>query len=403
MDWKSVAATYGFLHFIHDVLGTEPDKAEKTARQVAATSQEDEIMFQAPVQREMTFYVKGEQWRKDRVNPDNPSSPYHKFIGNRHAIKRLGRADFKALGNYNHDASDTNFALLGPASTGKTYLAKLRAKVLELPFVEVHPRSIETPNDLLVDIGRTLKDTKRTVDGQEYDLRLIPKDEGYIVLPPCIVFIDEVHSLRNSIVQALLLATEPKGRVFETEKGWKVNCANVCWMIATTDRGKLFDAFDTRFNKIYLDPYSQEEQAEVVALNYPDLPKEACKLVAHYGGSILREVLMFGQDVLDEAHMNGGTWQDICAKVAEEHGIDEFGMTERRVAILKALAGGPVAKNRMPFHVNVKAEELERFIMPALLTPTPDRPACVGVTSKGYELTAHGKEELRKREIPQAA
>ena len=31
------------------------------------------------------------------------------------------------------------------------------------------------------------------------------------------------------------------------------------------------------------------------------------------------------------------------------------------------------------------------------------RPACVGVTSKGYELTEHGKEELRKREIPMAA
>ena len=162
---------------------------------------------------------------------------------------------------------------------------------------------------------------------------------------------------------------------------------------------KLFDAFDTRFNKINLEPYSKDEIAQVVKLNYPTLPRKACKLVSHYGGPILREVLMFAQDVIDEHGMNGGTWEDICATVANEHGIDKYGMTDRRLAILKALAKGPVAKNRMPYHVNVKEEELERFIMPPLLTSSSDRPACVSVTSKGYELTSAGYNELTKRGI----
>ena len=45
-------------------------------------------------------------------------------------------------------------------------------------------------------------------------------------------------------------------------------------------------------------------------------------------------------------------------------------------------------------------EELEKFVMPALLVATTDDPAMVVVTNKGYAITRRGLEELDRRGIP---
>ena len=45
-------------------------------------------------------------------------------------------------------------------------------------------------------------------------------------------------------------------------------------------------------------------------------------------------------------------------------------------------------------------EELEKFVMPALLVATADDAAMVAVTNKGYAITHRGLEELDKRGIP---
>jgi hypothetical protein len=45
-------------------------------------------------------------------------------------------------------------------------------------------------------------------------------------------------------------------------------------------------------------------------------------------------------------------------------------------------------------------EELEKFVMPALLVATTEEPAMVAVTNKGYAITWRGIAELARRGIP---
>jgi Holliday junction resolvasome RuvABC ATP-dependent DNA helicase subunit len=74
-------------------------------------------------------------------------------------------------------------------------------------------------------------------------------------------------------------------------------------------------------------------------------------------------------------------------------------MHEVYLKVLKALKGGPVSRKRMATVVGRKDEEVERYIMPFLLTETDDQPALVLVSRRGYQLTAAGEAELRKREL----
>lgn len=325
------------------------------------------------------------------LHPNNACSPYYGFIGNRKAINKLIRIDFDALGKYNHTCHDLSVAFVGLAGCGKTDLAHRHAKANKLPLVEISPKSVKTVHDIFEEIAKVC---------EKHDLRLT--ESGSInnyVLPPINVFIDEVHALPQSVVQGLLKATEHDDAMMVTEKGFTVDCRFVHWMIATTDRGKLFDAFDTRFVKIVMNLYSKNEIAQIVKVNYPKWDLTTCQLVAHYCSRVPREALAFAREMELEFKMKPDSWENITAKIAEDNEIDEFGMTKQRLKILKSLNQGPVAEKRLPGIAGVKAEELEKFILPWLMEQTDDQESFVSVTSRGYCLTDVGRNELEKRNI----
>jgi SpoVK/Ycf46/Vps4 family AAA+-type ATPase len=344
-------------------------------------------------QKVLMFDVEDLETRRWFVSPSNPDFKLNHFIGNNEAVRRLSRAVFSALGKPDRCCADYSFALCGPASTGKTYLAKLFSDVLGLPFVSIEPQSIKRVHDIFEEIE------KKCV---EFDSRisLVEYEGGVYTLPPMIVFIDEVHNLKKSVVQGLLKATEPNDRVMVTEEGVEVHTNKVCWMIATTDRGDLFDAFDTRFQKVNLRLYSKEEMAQIIKMNNPDWSMDICLLVAKYNTSVPREALAFARDMRVEHEMNDSSWEKVGAIVAKDHGIDEYGMTLARVEILKAIGQSPVSSAQLPFVVHVKEEELRKFIMPPLMCRTPDQEPMVTVSSRGYTITKAGLNELDKRKIP---
>lgn len=334
-----------------------------------------------------------EEQRRWMVSRDNPASPFSRFIGNEEAVKKLQVVAYDALGREDHLCRELAFAFFGPSSSGKTTLAKLFAKVVDLPFVEISPKSVQSLDDIFKEIARVL-----AVEG-------VPLVEvvrrNYYVMPPAIVFIDEVHALSDSIVQGLLKATEFDDAKLVTESGKTINCYNVCWMIATTDEGQLFDAFRTRFSPVELRYLTKAEVAKIIKLAHPDLSDEVCQLVAHYNSRIVRKALEFARYMKLLKNMEPGrTWAEVASDVARSEGIDEHGMSKVHLHILKHLGQkGPVAKNRMVHVVGKKKEEVERYIMPWLLTETPDQPAFVTVTSKGYAITDAGLAELDKRGI----
>jgi Holliday junction resolvasome RuvABC ATP-dependent DNA helicase subunit len=368
-----------------------------------------EVITMHKEQYQRTFGLMSESDRRLAVDRTNPACPLSEFIGNEDAVARLSRAAYIALGNETHQVK-RSFAFLGMASCGKTLLARLFGRTINLPFIEISPKAVRNINDVVTKINEVLSVSytwtgERNASGKRvgYDLSLeaVRDEDGNetnrLVIPPCIVFFDEVHALSDAIVQGLLKATEPNDAMLQTDK-WNIDCSNVCFMIATTDRGRLFDAFDTRFTKIFLNPYNAKEMAKIVSYEHPLHPR-VCALIAKYGGRIPREVLQFANDVVDEHAMNNGKWDEIVRKVAKEWGKDELGMSSQHLKILVALSNGPISKGRLSDIIGCKEEELENFIMPELLICTDDQPALVSVNSKGFSISEAGLEQLAVRGI----
>lgn len=332
-----------------------------------------------------------EEQRREAVSRTNPASPFSKFIGNDKAVRKLQTAAYKALGQFNHMMRDLAFAIFGPSSAGKTTIARLYAEVVELPFVEISPKAIKTVDDLFKEISRVLEEAGLPL------LEVIRR--GHYILPPVVILIDEVHALSDGVVQGLLKATEYNDAMMATESGKTVNTHNVTWMIATTDEGKLFDAFRTRFSPVNLKYLGKADVAKIVKLANPDLSDDVCNLVAHYNSRIPRKALEFARYMRLVKDMSGGTWEEVAEQVAEDEEIDKHGMHAVHLKILRALGQGPIARNRIALVAGRKDEEVEKFILPWLLTETDDQPALVTVSSKGYTITEAGLNELERREI----
>lgn len=329
------------------------------------------------------------------VNPENEECPFHGFVGNEAAIRRLGRSAFIALGRNNHCSNDS-FAFCGPPSTGKTTLVRTYADLLGLPFVEVEPQSIRKVHDLFLLIKKVCSE----FDDAD-DLSLVEVQKNKYILPPIVVFIDEVHNLKQNVVQGLLKATEPNDRQMVTEEGVSVDTSLVCWCIATTDRGDLFDAFDTRFQKINLNLYTKKEMAQIIRIKNSDWPIEICELVAHYNPFVPREALTFANDMRAEHEMNpDDSWDVIARRIAEDHGIDEYGMTLQRLKVLEVLGQGPISASQLPHLIFVKEDELRKFVLPPLQAITTEQPVpLITVSSRGFTITQAGLKELDRRGI----
>jgi Holliday junction resolvasome RuvABC ATP-dependent DNA helicase subunit len=349
------------------------------------------------MQNQLAFKVFDGDTLRQFVNPKNPDCPYNRYIGNAKAVKRLSRAAFAALSRPSHLCNDQYFALIGPPSTGKTTLVKIHAKVLGLPFVEIQPQAIKRVHNIFEEIQKVCE---VHANGQ-IKLREAGRANKF-VLPPMIVFIDEVHALSDRVVQGLLKATEHNDCKLITEAGYEIDTKNVCWIIATTDRGLLFDAFDTRFEKIILNLYSKKEIEEIVRKNFPQLDQESCKLIAKYNNNIPREALSFARETILTKDMDECSWAEAIKTVAEERDIDEFGMTNQRVKILNSLGQRPIPANQLARIACCKDEELRKFIMVPLVCTTPDQPEPLVViaSGRGYCITKAGLKELEKRGLP---
>lgn len=349
-------------------------------------------------QRERVFFgpkdplalpAPSDDWKKGRVSE---AGPFGRFVGNEKAVRKMKVAAYSALGRYNHQARELAFAIFGPASAGKTTLARLFAETLELPFVEVSPKSVKTLDDLLRATNKVLTEAGMPL------VEVLRRN--HFILPPVVIFIDEVHGLTDGLTNGLLKATEYNDAMMMTESGKTVNTWNATWIIATTDEGKLFDAFRTRFSPVNLTYLGKKDVAKIVKLANPDLSDEVCSLIAHYNSRIPRKALEFARySRLVKEMRPDDSWEMVVQDVAADEGIDEYGMHESHLRILRALGQGPVAKNRITLVSGRKDEETERYILPWLLTETEDQPALITVTSKGYTITEAGLKELERRGI----
>lgn len=328
-------------------------------------------------------------------DPDNPQNPFYGFVGNRGAVNKLCRMLYTALSRETHDLSDMNLALLGPASTGKTTLAKRLAKGAKLPFVELNPKTIGSNHDVFQAICRELAKPGYTHgDGTPVDLTMMPYDDIYhYIAPPCVVFIDEGHQMPKDVQGGLLTATEKNDHYLATDEGVVLDTSNICWLLATTDRGRLGTALDSRFVKATLKPYNQYEMAVIIKRNRPAVPLEVCEKIALYCGRVAREALDFATEVMAERRRSDSDWDQAVETIRHEHGIDENGMPEVHLEILMALASrGPISKYALRDVAQCEVEELDEYVLPAMR-----RNGLLQTTNRGVGITPAGLAELERR------
>lgn len=343
------------------------------------------------------FETKTDDELRAFCDPGDRQNPFFDFVGNQGVVNKLCRMLYTALGRENHDMSDMNLALLGPASCGKTTLAKRLARGAGLPFVEANPKEIGCNHDLFQKICRVLAQPGYTHgDGTPVDLSLRPYNDVYhYIAPPIVILIDEAHLMPKDVQGGLLTATEKADYKLITGEGVILDTSNTCWILATTERGRLCKALDSRFVKAYLKPYNQFEMALIVHRNRPAVPLEVCERIALYCGHIAREAIDFATEARAERRRSGCDWFEAVETIRLEYGIDEFGMPEVHLEILKALArGGPISKFALRDVAECEIEELDEYIQPAMR-----RDGLIQTTSRGIGVTASGLAELERRGI----
>jgi Holliday junction resolvasome RuvABC ATP-dependent DNA helicase subunit len=327
------------------------------------------------------------------VNPNNPASMFHNFVGQQLAKKKMGRVLLNALQRPNHCAADVSWLLTGPSSVGKTSLARIYAKILRLPFVEIHPKSIKSLNDVFDAINEKLVERKPF-------LEMVESTQNNYCVPPCVVFIDEAHTLNRLFQNGLLKAIEPKDRVLITEDRKYVDTKNVCFMIATTDPADLFDAFLGRFTELALTAYTKKEVAQIVQLNFPHWGIAECALAAHFQPRLPRKAIEFAKEMeMEKAINQEKTWHEVAVQVAEENQIDMHGMPLKHLALLKFVSCRAYSKERVAIALNIREKELKSSVLPCLMSLTPDSPALVTISTGGIRLTYDGYLELKKRNM----
>lgn len=333
------------------------------------------------------------------VSDKNPNNPFSDFVGNDETVERLKWIAFEAIGHPKHFAHHLSFALLGPAGVGKTTLAQKFSKLVGLPFINIRSSVRNTQEVYEIIAGELAKPIYFHEDGANADLTLQPyPSANEFILPPCIIFIDECHNLCDPVQQGLLTATEPNSHRMETTEGIKIDTRFVCWVLATTDRGQLFDAFDTRFAKLTLKPYTKQEIAKIVFNHNSGVPFSVCEAAAKYAGRVTREAIQFVKEVKLCQSYNGFSWEEAIEKVREGMRIDEYGMTQQRLNILIELGQRPASLNRLAQVAGVKEEELVKFILPPLKEHYDDIGPLV-TSSHRHFITSNGIKELDKRRI----
>jgi Holliday junction resolvasome RuvABC ATP-dependent DNA helicase subunit len=162
--------------------------------------------------------------------------------------------------------------LVGPAGVGKSSLVRRIAEMLlDREPVFFNGSELRRPADL---VQRLVQEG------------LLPDSNGHttVQVQLSLLFIDEVHAISNSVATFLLSAMDDRRRT--TADGTIYDFNNVVILLATTDQGRLSEAFQSRPNKIWLHPYTLHELAGIIwlhgreSLDGGELSKETCYEIA---------------------------------------------------------------------------------------------------------------------------
>jgi len=356
-----------------------------------------------PTDEEIRLYLNSDR--------DNPLSKIVYGSANEGNMRTLRRLAFKAFTDPGRSCRGLNFAMYAGPGQGKTYIAKQWAKAIGLPTLLVQSDALES-TWMLFDL--------LTGTFNKYGTPLVPQSNPcHFILPPCLVIFDEAHAIPAELRTGGLLSameandgwlrTKPPGK---NKKLYTVDCAQVCWIAMSTDPGLIYkqsSAFYERFrthiewaaaqpdqilNIVKLDSQRKFDEGMVDAV----LPDEACQIVSSFE-TVPRRAIAFADQMQIEQRMASSNWKEAAQTVAEDIGIDRFGMPVKIVEILTALARRPMSDKHILNVAKCRREQFDSQYAPVLLADIANRGPLAMPTGKGWAITNAGCHELTKREI----
>ncbi len=164
--------------------------------------------------------------------------------------------------------------LVGPPGVGKTSVAyEVARRLLQLEPILFNGADLRRPEMIVERLRKS-----------DMVPELAADEIGPVAVEPCVVFIDEVHAISGSVATALLSALDERRTT--TVDNVAYDFSRVVFLLATTDPGRLSEAFLSRPTRTTLRAYTLEETAGIVwlrgrgLLDEADLPREACLEIA---------------------------------------------------------------------------------------------------------------------------
>jgi DNA phosphorothioation-dependent restriction protein DptH len=326
---------------------------------------------------------------------------FNGFVGNPSAITTLtiqiqyaqvtGARAIQALG------------LFGPKSTGKTELARRIARALDIPALMLSETGLGNIDQLAERMQEKAKESGRP-------MMIGDKEGGLPVLrcPPMLLFIDEVHQLPARVQDMLLPMLEASDR---TLRGSRViiDASDVSFVIATTDDGKLREAFRSRVRQVHLQPYNVQEVAQMLRSRLDgsalddvktridpvakNLGEEALIAIATAARAVPRiAIQLLGEVAMAIRIQHCGTaTEDVWGHIQTLVPCDQRGLTpqdKRYLALVEKR--GPVGFESIAQELGTDSSNVVGSIEPFLI-----QMGWVNRTAGGRVLSALGKQLLR--------
>ncbi|MGN0804288.1 MAG: AAA family ATPase [Candidatus Coproplasma sp.] len=263
--------------------------------------------------------------------------------------------------------------ICSPYGLGKTTLTNIIANEMGMPFFNVN--------------ATNLKDVK------SLSLFFTKIDRS------CLIFIDEIHSLKKE-VQTVLLSIMTDFEVnFIDDNGEEIHYELPPFTLigATTQAGELLKPFLNRFTVLELEDYTDEEKRILVSSKIEKLgytaTEGAIEDISRRCRGIPRTIETFIKGVIDIALMRDEKviTEEITALYFEIHETDELGLTKTDRKILQILdeEEKPLALITMESKSGIQKEDIAFRYEPYLL-----KLGFMAKTERGRVITKKGKKYL---------
>lgn len=305
------------------------------------------------------------------------------FVGQQDAIVQL-----KSFANtYFAEGRPFNALLVGPRSAGKTSMSKALADAMEINFIDADANVLTNADSIAAQMMEAL--VRMGVD--------VPFDEkaNTFRMPPLLYFIDEFQELSGPAQGGLLRATERSDARMMTRSGRIFDCTNVIWVGATTNPEQVVDTLVSRFRAVECRSYTMAEVVEMLINVYPKWPLDVCARIIYYAGTFPRIAKAFAERVYDLAKLEGTSLAATVERIARMNHIDEWGMHEKTLRILRLLQAHPegMIQREIAQQLGVDGKAVVKTYMPPLMRVGSH--AALVVHDDRYYITSEGVEYLQ--------